>query len=209
MNKDTPQVSITTLDSLIGEWKQWAQDTDRSEEGWETSFPRWAEVVTACKAVMLQPLHTPEIAQRVGFCWALDEEDEELADFARQAISRTLDLVLLLTQHEDPKTRWQAYDVLGSSDESKAKRALWVGIRDLDPYVRRRALLAFTRKSQTVSVELVKIALEDPDPYIRRMALELAERTDDPAILAETRRALLADAADEVRLVVKSPAHDA
>lgn len=192
-----------SLEELLKDWREWATGTDCSEEGWATDFPDWSKLVEACKESMLDPSPSLETAEQVGECWKLDEESEELADFARSELHRTLDLIKLLTKHESPTVRWQAYDVLGDA-ANDVENDLRRGFLDQDPYVRRRAILAFARGSRPITHEIVRTALGDEEPHVRRLAWGLAQLTEDPDLIDQTRMVMASDEHELVRSAVDS-----
>jgi len=171
-----------TLKPLIESFETWAATADRSEAGWQTDFPGWPSLAAACKQAMTTPHPSEDLVDDVGLCWSLSEEAEELADFARDALPATREIVTLLTRHKNPATRWQAYDVLGDLTDDAAAAALREGLRDPDPYVRRRAFLAYGRHPPRITLDLIEAMRNDEDPYIRRAAQELAQRSGDPSI---------------------------
>lgn len=195
------------IDTAIQSWKHWATTADTSEEGWQTDFPGWMELADACKRSMLSPHHSSETLQGIDFCWQIAEESEEFADFARAHLPALRDLVIALTSSASPVVRWQAYDILGTL--SDAMDAVRRGTQDPDPYVRRRALIAYASDPTRIDDDLLSAVLADTDAYVRRCAWDLARRSRTQTLIERARSALAADDDEIVREVVRhAPAED-
>lgn len=154
--------------------------------------------MASAKRVMLLRDASAEQRQIVEQCWAISEESEVLADFARQNLSECWGALTYLVRSRDPSVRWQVYDVLGD-DGTDAEPLLRVGLNDADLYARRRAVLAMARLRPIDAKQISNDLMVDEDPYIRQAAIEMARAAGDSEHLASIRRHLLNDPVDHVR----------
>lgn len=167
------------LEELLQQFDLWAVSADRSDAGWESDFPQWTEMIRDAERLMSQELLSHHVLPLLGRCWALSEEDETCADWARSHLqdAHVQKLVRCLADDADWNTRWQAYDVLGSLEvlDDGTRTALEKGTTDEDPYVRRRAFLSLLRHREA-----------DVQPYILRMLADVSGYNRYVAIKAVT-----------------------
>ncbi len=170
------------MEARLEEWLQqfdlWAASADRSDNGWEGYFPHWPELIQEAEQVMAGEHQSERGRLLLGRCWALSEEDESCADWARNHLheSHVQEAVRLLTDDNDPSTRWQAYDVLGNLLilEDGARASLENGLTDEDAYVRRRAFLALMRHSEIDAEAYIVQMLADTDIFNQSAARSAA-----------------------------------
>ena len=194
------------VEALLTEFDRWAASADRQEDGWESDFPQWRELMRQAEQLMAQEHQSPATLFLLGHCWSLSEEDEDCADWAREHLQRehVREMVRRLAGSADPRTRWQTCDVLGNLLflDAATLKVLETALEDNDAYVRRRAFLALTRHVGGV----------DPQPYVRRMLLDtdsynryVAVQTYYPDAVPEALQAQVDAAAQDptvVRLLV-------
>ncbi len=130
---------METLRELRRDWEQWAVGADKSEDGWQSDYPRWDELMSAARTAMANPGSVAEHFSDIEFCWAISEGGEDLADYARDNVGECWDLLQRLAHSESRDVRWQAYDAIGFAGAG-AEPVLREGLHDPDSYVRRRAL---------------------------------------------------------------------
>lgn len=167
------------LKKRLQQFDLWAASADRSSAGWEGYFPHWLELVREAEEVMAGEHQSDLALSLLGRCWALSEEDETCADWARGHLqdAHIRELVRRLTASAERRTRWQACDVLGDLPalDARTQDALEAGIADEDPYVRRRAFLALLRHNGGVDIQpYFRQMLSDPDSYNRYVAVREA-----------------------------------
>lgn len=132
------------LEMLCSDWEHWAATADRSEDGWQSDFPAWNELMESATAAMADSIASQERRRCLELCWAISEEGEELADYAREHVDECMAVLNYLARSPNPSVRWQVYDVLSLGGE-RAEQLLRDALDDPDPYSRRRAILALTR----------------------------------------------------------------
>lgn len=174
MNKE-----MTKLRDLLDDWNTWAETADRSEDGWETTFPKWKQILDLAKKIMLQPSFTDEELYLVETCWEISEEDEDLADIARGNVLECWGMLCRLSQSQRPDVRWQVYDTIPSAGQ-QALPILMEGLNDSDAYCRRRAILALVRLDPGYSKTLGARFLTDADQEIAKLARQLASVGQQP-----------------------------
>lgn len=134
------------LHKLRCDWDCWASGADKSENGWQSYYPRWGDLMSAAIAAMIQPAVSDEGFRDIEWCWAISEEDEELADYAKGHFEQCWEVLHRLAESVHRDVRWQVYSVLGvAGHRPEAERLLRSGLDDPDRYCRRRALLALAR----------------------------------------------------------------
>jgi HEAT repeats len=162
-----------TLHDLHSDWNAWAASAEKSEDGWQSDYPNWDQLMEKAAAIMLKPSLSEDELEDVEFSWWASEETEELADFAKAHLDATLSTLTRLQLSKLPEVRWQIYDVLGDAG-SRGEPLLRKGLDDLDPYSRRRAILSLARIKPSDSKQLAERFRSDEDPYIRQAAREFA-----------------------------------
>lgn len=161
-----------TLSDQCQDWQRWAADADDTEEGWQSDYPAWRDLMNAAAAAMTGSPVTGEAIKDIELCWAISEETEDMADFARENIEECWQTLSLLAQSSVPQVRWQVYSVLGLAG-GKAEDLLRAGLEDPDAYCRRQAILSLARLSPADARELADRFAQDPDPYIRQASAQL------------------------------------
>ena len=166
------------LEDRLQQFDLWASQTDQSDDGWEGRFSLLQELEREAEQVMAEVDQSEHALFLLGRCWAITEEDETCADWAREHLQEEYVRVMVrrLVSDADPRTRWQACDVLGNLLVlDAATLAVLEGALgdDKDPYVRRRAFSALTRHLGGVdSQPYVTQMLSDQDSYNRYVAVE-------------------------------------
>jgi HEAT repeat protein len=190
--------TTATLSDLRRGWERWAAGADKSEDGWQADYPAWDALMAATILAMTQPSPSPRDLDDIAFCWAISEENEQLADYARDHVERCWASLRHLAGSAPKEARWQAYDVLGFAGP-RAEALLRAGLDDPDPYCRRRALLSLARLAPADARSLATRFLRDADPYLRQAAIEMVLAANDAAFAREAGQHLLADEAAHVR----------
>ncbi|MHA1569507.1 MAG: HEAT repeat domain-containing protein [Alphaproteobacteria bacterium] len=86
-------------------------------------------------------------------------------------VANVNDLVLLLSQDDDPIIRRTAAIGLGKLRTPEAREALIAALSDEDSLVRRRAIRGLGKTWRNQAVEpLSAVLIEDPEPNVRRQA---------------------------------------
>jgi HEAT repeat protein len=107
---------------------------------------------------------------------SLDGDREDRLRAARRLIrqpdvANVNDLVLLLSQDDDPVIRRIAAIGLGKIRTPEAREALIAALSDEDSLVRRRAIQGLGKTWRNQAVEpLSAVLIEDPEPNVRRQA---------------------------------------
>lgn len=160
------------LAKIVSEWQRWADSAQQSEDGWQSGFPAWTELMDVAAAAMCQAPLDEETFRLIEFCWKISEEDETMADCGRACGGPCVSAVERLARSANPAVRWQAFDVIGSF-ASPNVGLLVDGLDDCDSYCRRRALLALSRADCSEAKKTAGRFIDDEDPQMRRIAREL------------------------------------
>jgi hypothetical protein len=153
-------------------WREWAKEADRSEDGWQSSFTYWVDLMDAAKRVMLKDELTSQEINELEFCWSISEETEDLVDFAIEQAKNVWKILEMLTKSKDKDVRWQIYFVLGEVG-GKSESLLRDGLKDHDTYCRRRALLALAKLEPKDADQIAEKFVDDEDPYLRQASIEM------------------------------------
>jgi HEAT repeat protein len=164
----------STLHDLVCQWENWAKTASQDEDGWQADFPAWDQLIQAAIRAMQHDTFTAESLKDVERCWAISEEGEDLADFARQHLDACWPVLQQLVHSPNASVRWQVYDVLGDAGP-RAEPLLRAGLEDPDSYAKRRAILALARLHPADAGRLATRFADDADPYIRLAASTLSE----------------------------------
>ncbi len=183
------------------EWEEWAITADQNDDGWQEDYPKWKLLMDAAIYEMTRQVPSQEDIQFIDKCWAISEEGEHLADYARTHIDRCWDVLLLLTESEYKDTRWQVYDVLSCAGQ-KAENLLKKGLQDPDNYCKRRALSSLARLYPNDAKEIADQFCRHEDPYMRQSAFKMAIASKDTAFIESIRQLLLQDPVLHVRNAV-------
>ncbi len=188
------------LSMFLNHWARWSETADRSEEGWQTDYPQMGELVVVAEGLMSGVGLDEATLRDLDRYWAITEEDELLADFAREQIERCWPVLRWLIVHGHRDTRWQVAAVLGAATRiTEAEGVLRAALDDPDTHVCRCALLSLARFAPHDARELAERFLRDPDPYLRQAAIEMVLATSDSTFIVEARRILLDDPVWHVR----------
>lgn len=180
------------------EWENWAITADQNDDGWQEDYPEWRLLMDAAIYEMTQQFPNREDIQYIDKCWAISEEGEHLADYARTHINLCWDVLCLLTESAYSSTRWQVYDVLSCAGQ-KAENLLKKGLQDPDDYCKRRALISLARLYPNDAKEIAGQFCRHEAPYIRQAAFEMAIASKDTAFIDRIRQLLLQDPVWHVR----------
>jgi hypothetical protein len=168
----------TTLRDLTTAWQRWADTADTTENGWESDFPGWPQLMAGAKSAMQNPAALEETFSDLELCWEISEESEELSEFARAHLVNCWRCVEQLATSQRPTVRWQAYDVASFAGQA-GERMLRNALQDTDSYCLRRALLGLARLSPKDAQSIARPFLSHSDPYVVRAAQELMGSRDN------------------------------
>ena len=167
------------LEERLEQFDLWAITADKAEDGWESGFPKWHELAQEAEHLMAQEHPTKRALLLLGRCWAIAQEDETFADWAREHIHEphVQELVRGLTESVHPDTRWQAYDVFRDLHplDVRTQALLELGTEDEDPYVRRRAFLVLFHHPEIDHAGYVRRMLNDTDSYNQYVGVKEAK----------------------------------
>lgn len=187
------------LTTHYSDWRLWSARADRSENGWESDFAEWAQLMErAAEAMRDAPPNDPELFHAVEACWAISEETEDLLRFAEDHLDECRAWLQRLAKSDQPAVRWQVYEAIIESGE-ETDEILRAGLDDEDSYARRRAALALARTNPPDAKALTKQLMSRSDAYERQAALEMAASTRDEMFLKSVCEALRRDPVEHVR----------
>ena len=189
----------SAFEKRFQEWTQWRATADRSEDGWQTDFPQWDELMELTTAAMKEPGADAGTISMIAELWDASEETESLLEFARDNLDECWKVLRSLSSSSLPRCRWQVYEVLADAG-SRAEPILRQGLFDSDPYARRRALLALARHRPSDAQQLAEAFLNDDDPYIRQAAIEMVLATQDTSFRRSVLALLSSDPVEHVRV---------
>lgn len=190
-----------TLRDLCNAWMTWADGADKTENGWESDFPGWSALMDAAQNAVTQPFISDQELRDIEFCWAISQETEDLADYAREHIDQCWAILQKLTRAMSSDVRWQVYSVLSFAGQ-RAEYLLRAGLEDPDPYCRGRALLGLARLQPANARQLAESYINDPDPYMRLAGIEMARAANDAEFIHTIRKRLLKDESEHVRKAI-------
>jgi HEAT repeat protein len=181
------------LQQLIDAWDSWALIADKSENGWESDFPEWRELMdaawrTACDSRGLDSFPLLEK------CLTISSENEDLIQKPQDAWG----VVDALSRSPLAECRWQIYDAAGAA-AATAETLLRRGLGDVDAYARRRAIMCLARLRPRDARELAASLVSDPDAYIRHAAISLILVAGNDEFIVSALGKLLKDPVDHVR----------
>lgn len=162
---------LEALVSLLTDWDAWAAEADKSDDGWQSDYPHWAELMNAAMIAMGQPDADVTAIEK---CWLLSEEDEWLAEHVKKNPRRYVKLLTTLARSKYPSVRWQVYAALEEAGPVGI-HILEMGITDPDAYARRRAVLALAKYQPGVVLRKLNELGDDPDPTNRAVFSKLKE----------------------------------
>lgn len=185
---------MTKLTELFRAWSEWAKTADQTEEGWQSDFPEWPELVDAAWAAQCSGSADRTLLTTLAEIWAISAESEEMLLRQREAWTQLQGLA----QSGFADCRWQIYEAAGSM-AAEANSLLRAGLKDPDSYARRRAILSLSRLNPPDARDLATPLLADGDPYIRQAAIELVLVSDDEDFKATSLQTLAVDPVAHVR----------
>ena len=186
------------LGEQLQQFDLWEKLVDQSPHSLEfEDYPEWLTLMRQAERVMAREPQSEHSLSLLGRCWALSEEGETCAEWARQHLqeSHVREMVWHLATDVEPYTRWQACAVLGDLPilDNQTMRVLEKGLTDEDAYVRRRAFLALLRHNGGIDVQpYFRQMLTDEDSYNRYVAVRQALPANADAL-----QSLIQSAADD------------
>lgn len=189
------------LEKALHEWQIWSLNADKFNDGWESSYPEWANLMALAQKNMLESNMSNESLSEIEQCWSISEEDETLSDYAKQNYDKCFNLLLKLPESKDPKVRWQVYAALENGGE-KALKVLKKGLEDNDNYAKRRAIISFSKNNPFDCDYIAGRFAESKDPYIRLAAIELIKTSKNPDFTKKMKQLLSCDPVDFVRMEI-------
>ncbi|MBI1925688.1 HEAT repeat domain-containing protein [Candidatus Poribacteria bacterium] len=189
---------METLKERYRDWEKWAATADTSEDGWQSYYPAWGDLMYAAISAMTQQSPSLEDIEYIEKCWAISEETEDLGDYAKDHIEPCWGILRHLVKSVYPEVRWQVYSVLGFAGP-KAESLLRRGLQDSDNYCKRRAILSLARLQPKDARLIADPLVRDTDPYIRQASIEIARVSKDPELMNRIKELLLRDAVAYVR----------
>jgi hypothetical protein len=75
-----------SLNSLVKRWKKWADSANKSEDGWQSLFPEWRNLILKASGLMARTELTDQDLQDLEFSWFISEEDEDMADHVKKEV---------------------------------------------------------------------------------------------------------------------------
>ena len=197
------------LENLLQQFDLWAASADQSDDGWESDFPQWPELIRDAERAMAGEAQSEHVLSLIGRCWSLSHEDETCADWARRQVQdvRVQELVRRLADDDDATTRWQACDVLGDQAvlDDVTRVALEKGMTDENAYVRRRAFLSLLRHREGDVQPYVLRMLADASSYNRYVGVKVV--TNDSATLLRDQAQAAAQDPDVASLLAHYISH--
>jgi hypothetical protein len=173
-------------------WREWAKEANRLEDGWQSSFTYWMDLIATAKRVMLKDELTSQELNELEFCWSISEETEDLVDFAIEHVKKVWEILEILANSKDKNVRWQIYCVFGEVG-GKSESLLRDGLKDPDPYCRRRALLALAKLEPIDADQIAERFVDDEDPYLRQASIEMICVSKNYNFRKQMKRHLLKD----------------
>lgn len=72
------------------EWEEWAITADQNDDGWQEDYPKpkWKLLMNAAIYEMTRQFPSQEDVKFIDKCWAISQEGEHLADYARTHIDQ-------------------------------------------------------------------------------------------------------------------------
>lgn len=198
MDTAVADMMASDIERRYKDWEEWASTAGQNDDGWQEDYPRWRLLMDAAICEMTQQFPNRENIQYVDKCWAISEEGEHLADYARHHIDLCWNVLCLLAESVYASTRWQVYDVLSCAGQ-KAENPLKKGLQDPDNYCKQRALLSLARLNPNDAKEIADQFCRHEAPYIRRAAFEMAIASKDTIFIERIRQLLLQDPILHVR----------
>ena len=189
---------METLKKKYKDWEKWASAADKSENGWQSDYPAWSDLMATAISAMTQKSPSHEDIKYIDKCWAISGEDEELADHVKEHIDPCWDILHQLTRSAYPDTRWQVYEVLGYAGP-KGEGLLRKGLLDADSYCKRRALLSLVRLQPDDARQIANQFVQDPDSDMRLASIEMVRVSKDSEFINYMKELLLQDAVAHVR----------
>lgn len=163
-----------TFINICNAWLQWSSNADKSEEGWESDYPKWEELIDLASQIMSLENISDEVMQSLELCWSLCEETEDLVDLSKDKLKQWRSNLHKLSKSANNKVRWQIYECLKWGDRVD-EDILNNGLEDSDSYCRRRAILSLVHLRPATSMQIRSRFSNDPDKYIRDIVSKMTD----------------------------------
>src|SRR5437660_1409881 len=94
------------LTSLLRDWDSWSTEADKANDGWQSDYPRWTDLMNAAIEAMER---NNENISAIEKCWLLSEEDEWFVEHVKNNPTRYMALLTKLAKSIYSSVRWQVY----------------------------------------------------------------------------------------------------
>ena len=177
-------MSEKNLKELLQNWRDWSKTADKSNDGWQSYWDYWTELMDSVKSKMKKKYFTDDEIENIDFCWNISEEDENLLDFVKENIFEYWKILKILVNSDYSNTRWQIYSALGFCGY-KSKKLLFQGLEDGDCYCRLKAFLSILKVglNEDEWSSLVKKMVNDNNSVILFYSDKIKKELEKPSLI--------------------------
>lgn len=164
----TRDIAISLREELA-HFDQWALLQKRNDDGWESFYPRWPDLISLADAAMRAPLTRSEtLLSDIARVWDLSEETEDLVERVADE-NVDADLLECISRRCRPEGRFQIVSIAGSIP-GLGVPVLVRMLDDADAYVVRRALLALAHTDPSEAAHRARLLITHGDDMVRTIA---------------------------------------
>lgn len=132
--------------------------------------PMWEQCINAITEINNKSSCTKDTIDKILFLMSRDSESEEIMHILTEKTLIGFEVAKAGSQHMDSSIRWQSAFLLGYFGDDK--KLFSMATKDLDEYVRRRALIALREINQKKAEEISLNKLFSEYEYERMIALD-------------------------------------
>ncbi|KKQ34180.1 MAG: peptidase C14, caspase catalytic subunit p20 [candidate division WS6 bacterium GW2011_GWA2_37_6] len=158
-------------------WKHWAKGASKEEDGWESDYPNWNNLIsTTTDLIENSKQKSEEELKLIEFVLKVSEETEDLIPIIKINADKHKEMIQYLISSVHWEVRWQICECLSNGNNEYWKKFLISALDDKNEYVQRRALLALNNHDLNELEKIyIKKRFEDTkNKYISKIVTELS-----------------------------------
>lgn len=165
------------LATFLQHFDHWAATHPQLDDGWETWFPAFPDLVNAAVEAMMRaaPDDADQLKQ-IARVWSLSEETEDLAEAVKAAPTLYARILPTLIPHADWRARLQIYAIAPQIPGLGAPFLHQGLIENENPYVLRRILLALHEIDPEAAYQAAHQFVSSVDADLKHLGQTLTSR---------------------------------
>lgn len=157
------------LVKLINDWKSWSKTASKLENGWESDFPMWNEIISESVKILLSKTEGNEELALVDFIFSISTETQDLVDYSVDHFVEVKSNLIKLLEFCCSDSRWQIYEIFKVGDRETDIVLMNMIGNESDPYALRRGILTLLDRKPSNYQTIISKYANHENNYIKRI----------------------------------------